>query len=163
MLIYLKNKRKLIVDEFVFKCSVGRGGITKNKYEGDLKTPSGRFKIGHIYYRKDRIPNLLTKLKKIKINRNFGWCNDVNSKSYNRKINILEKKKNEKLFRKDYKYDLLLPIKYNYNKTIPGKGSAIFLHLTKFYKPTAGCIAISKTNFLILLKLINKKTKINIS
>ena len=49
------------------------------------------------------------------------------------------------------------------NKTKLGKGSAIFIHLTNNYKPTAGCIAISKKDFLILLKIISKKTKIKIN
>ena len=53
-------------------------------------------------------------------------------------------------------------INYNIPKRITGKGSAIFIHLTKNYKPTAGCIALDKKDFLILAKLINKKTKIKI-
>ena len=61
----------------------------------------------------------------------------------------------------NYLYFIL--IKYNYKKTIKNKGSAIFIHLTKDYKPTAGCIAISKKDFLILAKLINKNTKILIN
>ncbi len=73
-----------------------------------------------------------------------------------------EKIKHEKLFRKDNKYDLLIPIKYNQKKRILGKGSCIFLHLTKNYKPTAGCIALNKNDFLIMLKIIDKKTKIKI-
>ena len=68
----------------------------------------------------------------------------------------------EKLFRKDFKYNLIIPIKYNWNKRILGKGSCIFLHLTKTYKPTAGCIALNLKDFLIMLKLINAKTKIKI-
>jgi L,D-peptidoglycan transpeptidase YkuD (ErfK/YbiS/YcfS/YnhG family) len=66
------------------------------------------------------------------------------------------------LYRKDYKYDLLIPIKYNFKKRIPGKGSCIFIHLTKDYKPTAGCIALKKKDFLIMLKIIKKNTKIKI-
>ena len=62
----------------------------------------------------------------------------------------------------DYKYDFFIPIKYNFKKVIPGNGSAIFIHLTKNYKPTAGCIALSKKDFLVLIKLINKNTKIRI-
>tara|TARA_B100001027_G_C15963911_1_gene196793 strand:- start:148 stop:435 length:288 start_codon:yes stop_codon:yes gene_type:complete len=94
----------------------------------------------------------------------MGWCDDPKSRHYNKLIKI---KKNsrinyEKLFRKDNKYDLFIPIKYNYNKTIKNKGSAIFLHLTKNYSPTKGCIAMQKRDFLILNKLINKKTKIKI-
>ena len=69
----------------------------------------------------------------------------------------------EKLFRKDHMYDYLIVINYNTKKIIPGKGSAIFIHLTKNYHPTAGCIALKKHDFIILLKLINNKTKILIS
>ena len=70
--------------------------------------------------------------------------------------------KHEKLFRKDYKYDFLIPISYNSKKIKKGKGSAIFIHLTKNYKPTAGCIALRRKDFLILLSLLGKKTKIKI-
>ena len=66
------------------------------------------------------------------------------------------------MFRKDNKYDLVIPIKYNYNKIKVGKGSAIFLHLTKNYKPTAGCIALKKSDFLILLRFIDQNSKIKI-
>ena len=92
----------------------------------------------------------------------MAWCNDVNHKKYNKLIKIDKNIGYEKLFRKDYKYDFLIPIKYNYKKVIPKNGSAIFIHLTKNYQPTAGCIALSKKDFLILIKLINKKTKIRI-
>ena len=72
----------------------------------------------------------------------MGWSDDPRSKDYNREITINKNYKysHEKLFRKDHKYDLINPIKYNYNKPIKNKGSAIFLHLTKDYKPTNGCI-----------------------
>ena len=77
-------------------------------------------------------------------------------------LTILVMKSNEKLKRRDYKYDYFIPVKYNFKKPITGKGSCIFIHLTKKYKPTAGCIAINKKDFLIMLKLIKKKTKIKI-
>ncbi len=94
----------------------------------------------------------------------MGWCDDPKSQFYNKLINIRKKSKfsYEKLFRKDFKYDLLILIKYNYKKVIKHKGSAIFLHLTKNYSGTKGCIALQKKDFLILLKIINKKTKIKI-
>ena len=93
----------------------------------------------------------------------MGWCNDLNSpKKYNKLINTKENIRHEKLMRTDHKYDLLIPIKHNFKKPILGKGSCIFIHLTKDYKPTAGCIALKKKDFLIMLKLFNKKTKIKI-
>jgi L,D-peptidoglycan transpeptidase YkuD (ErfK/YbiS/YcfS/YnhG family) len=93
----------------------------------------------------------------------MGWCNDVSfPKEYNKLLKIQKKIKHEKLKRKDYKYDLIIPIKYNFKKPIAGKGSCIFIHLTKDYKPTAGCIALKKKDFLIMLRFIKKNSKIKI-
>ena len=164
MLISLKNKHTLQVDDFYFSCSIGKKGTSKKKIEGDLKTPVGTFFLEHLYYRKDRVNKPRTKLKCIPIQKYMGWCNDTDDpKKYNSLITIDNKVSYEKLFRKDSKYDLLIPIKYNFKKKIVGKGSCIFLHLTRDYAPTAGCISLNKKNFLILLKLINKNSKIIIN
>ena len=164
MTILVKNKHTLQLDEFKFKCCIGKNGSTNNKIEGDKKTPKGIFKIEKLYYREDRIKKPLTLLKCVKIKKDMGWCNDVRfPKKYNKLFKIEKGIKHEKLKRKDYKYDLFIPIKYNFKKPITGLGSCIFIHLTKDYKPTAGCIALKKKDFLILLKLINKNSKIKIS
>ena len=161
MIIFLKNKHTLNVDDFNFRCCVGKKGKSKNKKEGDKKTPVGSFSIENLYYRSDRIKKPFTDLKCIKIKKNMGWCDDpYNSKNYNKLISVNKNTKCEKLFRKDHIYDLIIPIKYNYQRPIKFKGSCIFIHLTNNYKPTAGCIALKKKDFLILLKLINKKSKI---
>ena len=163
MIILVKNKYTLQVDEFKFRCCIGKNGTTKNKKEGDKKTPKGTYKIENLYFRKDRNKKILTSLKCIEIKQNMGWCNDINfPKKYNKLLKIEKKIKYEKLKRKDYKYDLLIPIKYNFKKTIIGKGSCIFIHLTKDYKPTAGCIALRKKDFLIMIKIIKKNSKIKI-
>ena len=161
MLIKLKNKETLIIDDFKFKCSIGKKGIKKHKIEGDKSTPKGLFTLGKLYYRADRVDKPKTKLDINKIEKNMGWCNESRSKYYNSLIKISKKNKYEKLFRNDYKYNYVLVINYNAKKT-PHKGSAIFIHLTKNYKPTVGCIALKEKDFLIMLKLINKKTKIKI-
>ena len=164
MTIYLKDKHTLQVDDFRFKCCIGKNGISKNKVEGDKKTPVGFFGIENLYYRNDRLKKPLTKLKCVKINKNMGWCDDTNdSKNYNKLIKNKKKIKCENLFRRDTKYDLIIPIKYNFLKPVKSKGSCIFIHLTNDYKPTAGCIALNKKDFLIMLKIINKKTKIYIN
>lgn len=161
MIIYLKNKYTLQVDDFSFKCAVGKLGLTKKKIEGDQKTPKGIFNIENLYYRKDRVNKPETKLKTISIKESMGWCNDAkNKKNYNRLIKVNKKIKHEKLFRNDNKYNFLIPIKYNFKQRILGKGSCIFIHLTQNYKPTAGCIALKEKDFLILLRIINKKSKI---
>ena len=164
MTIILKNKETLIFDDFIFKCSIGRNGLARSKVEGDKKTPIGTFTLGNLLYRNDRNSRPLTKLKCIPIKKNMGWCDDIKSKKYyNKLINIRKNLRHEKLFRKDYKYDFMIPINYNSKKTKLGKGSAIFLHLTKNFVSTLGCVAIKKKDFLILLKLINKNTKIRLT
>jgi len=162
MTIILRNKDTLEVDEFVFKCCVGKNGLSFNKKEGDKKTPKGIFNLGHLYFRADKIKKIKTNLKLIKINKNMGWCNDCKSKNYNKLIKTNLKEKHEKLYRKDYKYDLFIPILYNFKNPITNNGSCIFLHLTNNYYPTAGCIALKKKDFIILAKLINPQTKIQI-
>ena len=161
MSILLKNKDTLIFKDFIFKCSIGKKGLSTKKVEGDKKTPVGTFSLDKLYYRHDRIRKPKTKLKCIPIKKNMGWCDDIKSKkNYNRLINIKLKVRYEKMYRSDRKYDLVVPIKYNFLKPKLGKGSAIFLHVTKNVIPTSGCIAIKESDFLILLRLINKKTKI---
>ena len=164
MIIIVKNKDTLLIDDFKLKCSVGKKGCSKDKIEGDFKTPKGTFRLGNIYYRSDKCQKPLSRLKVIPIKKNMGWCDDPKSKFYNKLIKIKKNSKigYEKLYRKDSKYDLLILIKYNYNNVVKFKGSAIFLHLTKNYSTTKGCIAVKKKDFLILAKLINKKTKIKI-
>jgi L,D-peptidoglycan transpeptidase YkuD (ErfK/YbiS/YcfS/YnhG family) len=164
MRIYLKNKHTLQVDDFNFKCCIGKNGLSYKKIEGDKKTPIGTFKIGNLYYRKDRINRPKTKLRCIQIRSEMCWCDDVRDiKKYNKLIYISKNIRHEKLYRKDFKYDLLIPIKYNFKKRTIGKGSCIFLHLTNNYKATAGCIALKKKDFLIMIKIINKNSKIEIS
>ena len=162
MLINLKNKDTLEFDEFKFKCSIGKKGLKKNKIEGDKCTPRGLFDLGTVYYRSDRVQKPQTLLKTKIIKKDTAWCDDPASKFYNKEMRINKSINHEKLYRIDHKYDIVLIIKYNYKKVVSGKGSAIFIHLTKDYKPTAGCIVLKKKDFLILLKLLNKKNKIKI-
>ena len=161
MLIKLKNKETLVIDDFKFNCSIGKKGTKNNKIEGDKTTPKGLFSLGKLYYRADKVKKPETKLKIKIIKKNMGWCNDSRSKFYNSEVKINNNYRYEKLFRNDYKYDYILVINYNLKK-MPHKGSAIFLHLTKNYKPTVGCVALKEKDFLIMLKLMNKKTKIKI-
>ena len=163
MTILIKDKHTLHVDEFKFKCCVGKKGFAIKKKEGDKKTPKGTFNIENLYFRKDRIKKPKTLLKCVEIKGDMGWCDDIRlPRKYNKLIKIDKKIKYEKLKRYDSKYDLLIPIKYNFKKPIVEKGSCIFIHLTKDYKPTTGCVAIKKKDFLIMLKLIKKNSKIKI-
>ena len=147
--------------DYRIKCSIGKRGIKKKRTEGDKSTPKGIFKIKYLLYRKDRLSGIRTKLKKYSIKKNMGWCDDVNSKKYNKLIILPSNLKHEKLYIKDHIYDLVIVINYNMNPTVKNKGSAIFLHIAKKnYSPTKGCVAISKKNMRILLKNLGKKNKI---
>jgi|TARA_B110000027_G_C16040550_1_gene265177 L,D-peptidoglycan transpeptidase YkuD (ErfK/YbiS/YcfS/YnhG family) len=161
MIIHVKNKNTLIIDDFKFKCCVGKNGIRLNKKEGDFSTPKGLFKLKKLYFRKDRVSIPVTKIKKKIITKNLGWCDDPNHKKYNEEIKIYTRNNKENFYRKDIKYDYLITINHN-DKKIPYLGSAIFIHLTDNYEPTAGCIALKKRDFEVLLNLIDQKTKIKI-
>ena len=161
MIIHVKNKNTLIIDDFRFKCCVGKNGFNSNKKEGDYSTPKGLFGLNKLYFRKDRVRLPKCKIRKKIIKENMAWCDDQDHQRYNEEIKLLTNNHKESLYRKDHKYDYILSINYN-SKKIAGKGSAIFIHLTDDYKPTAGCVALKKKDFEILLNLINKKTKIKI-
>jgi len=158
----LINKKYLTLNNYKAKCAIGKRGIGYKRKEGDLITPKGTYKVKYILYRKDRVKKIQTKIKKIAIRKDMGWCDDPKSKDYNKLIKLPYAYSFEKLFRKDNTYDILIVIEYNTYKTKPFKGSAIFIHLTKNYGPTKGCIALKKNDLLILLKIINKKSKIKI-
>ena len=163
MHILIKNK-KLSFNNYKVKCSVGKRGIGVKKREGDQITPKGKFKIKYILYRKDRVPNLKTKLKKMVINKNMGWCDDPKSEFYNKLIKLPFKYNFERLYRSDNIYDIILVLNFNLNPVQKNKGSAIFIHIAKRnYKSTSGCIAINKKNLKKILKKINKRTLIKIN
>jgi len=155
------KKHLLLYKGYKLKCAIGKSGIVSSKKEGDLATPKGTFKLGLLYYRKDRNKSLVSKIKKRVIKKSMGWCNDIGSKKYNQEIYFPFKFRAEKLYKKNKIYDIFINIKYNHFPIVKGKGSAIFLHLCdKKYKSTNGCIAVERKNFLKILPLINNKTKI---
>lgn len=146
-----------------FRCALGKNGIGKKKSEGDNITPRGNYKIIRIYYRKDRVKKISSKFKLISIKKNMGWCDDPESKFYNKLIRIPSSIKHERLYRNDHLYDIVIPINYNMNPTIKNKGSAIFLHLSKKnYTPTKGCVGLRKIHLLKILKIIKPNTKIKL-
>ena len=163
MHILIKNK-KLFFNNYKVKCSIGKRGIGIKKREGDQITPKGKFKIKYILYRKDRVPNLKTKLSKLVIHKNMGWCDDPKSKFYNKLVKLPLKYNFEKLYRSDNTYDIILVLNFNLNPIHKNKGSAIFIHVAKKnYKKTAGCVAINKKDLKKIVKKINKRTVININ
>ena len=162
-MIIVKKSGYLKYKNFKFRCALGKGGIKQKEREGDFITPKGKFKLIKIYYRSDRIKKINSTLKKIKIKKNMGWCDDVSSNCYNKQIKINKKISHEKLHRKDNVYDIIVVLNYNLNPIIKGKGSAIFLHVAKKnYNKTQGCIALKKNELLYLISKIKKNTQIRI-
>ena len=129
--IYLIKNKLLIYGNYKVKCAIGKRGINKKRKEGDLITPKGSFNIKKVLYRKDRVKGLKTKLKKIVIDKNFGWCDDPKSKKYNQLIKYPFNYSYEKLYRKDGIYDIILVLSYNMNPIRKNIGSAIFLHVAQ--------------------------------
>ena len=163
-MIIVKKSGYLQYKNLKFRCALGKAGIKKKEKEGDNVTPKGVFKISSIYYRPDKIKNIITTIKKIKIKKNIGWCDDPNSHFYNQPISLPNKFGHEKLYRNDSLYDLILVLNYNVNPIIKNKGSAIFIHIAKKnYKKTRGCVALKKNHLIELISKIKKNTKIKIN
>ena len=159
----LINKRYLTFKQYKVKCALGKRGIGLKKKEGDLITPTGQYKIKYILYRKDRIKKIQSKIRKIIINKNMGWCDDPRSKKYNKLVNLPFNENYEKLFKKENIYDIILVLNYNMSPIRKNKGSAIFIHIAKKnYEKTKGCIAIKKTELLKIIKEIKINTKVKI-
>ena len=162
-MIIIKKSGYLEYKNLKFRCALGKAGIKKKKKEGDNITPEGTFKIIRVYYRRNKIKNISTLIKKKEIKKKIGWCDDPVSSFYNKEIKLPSKFSHEKLYRKDNLYDLILVLNYNINPIIKNKGSAIFIHIAKKnYEPTAGCIALKKRDLVELLENIKKNTKIKI-
>ena len=159
----LINKKYLTLNNYKAKCAIGKRGIGYKRKEGDLITPKGIYKIKYILYRKDRVKKIQTKIKKIAIRKDMGWCDDPKSYNYNQLVKLPFAYNYEKLFRKENSYDIILILNYNMAPIVKNKGSAIFIHIaSKNYKKTEGCIALKKIHLLKIIKKINKNTKVKI-
>ena len=138
---------------------IGINGFTKNKKEGDGKTPIGTYKTGILFGTHE-----ILKDNYVQIHRNLYWVDDINSKYYNQLIDItkvdVDWKSAEHLIDYQRQYEYSIELKINPNN-IPGKGSAIFLHCS-INKPTAGCIAIEKNKMKEIFKVLKKEAIINI-
>ena len=109
------NKKFLTFSNYKAKCALGKRGIGFKREEGDLITPKGVFKIKYILYRKDRLKKIQSKLRKITIKKNMGWCDDPKSRDYNKLIKLPSKYTYEKLYKKENIYDIILVLNFNMN------------------------------------------------
>ena len=162
MIIVRKNV--LSFNDTSYTCAIGKNGMTGTKKEGDGCTPLGKYSLGVVYFRKDKVILPRLELPTVVINKNLGWCDDVNSCEYNKAINFPFNYSAEKFYRNDDIYDIICVIEHNSNPVIKGRGSAIFIHVARDdYSGTEGCIALCKDDLISILSQINLQTKINIT
>lgn len=148
MELLVKNNH-LFVEGRQIQCAIGLNGLTENKQEGDLCTPIGTFHFDKIYYRADRLGNMKFIINSSMISKYDGWCDDQKSDLYNQYIQFPFHQSAEHLYRIDQIYDIICVINYNTFPIIPGRGSAIFLHIAKpGFSGTEGCIAIEKKELI---------------
>ena len=157
------NKKFLTYNNYKAKCALGKRGIGLKRKEGDLITPKGTFKVKYILYRKDRVKKIQSRLKRIAIKKDMGWCDDPKSSYYNKLIKLPSSYTYEKLYKKENIYDIILVLNFNMSPVLKKKGSAIFIHVArKNFVKTEGCIAIKKTYLLKIIKEIKTSTKVKI-
>ena len=134
-------------------CALGRGGVRRDKQEGDGATPLGRWPLRCVWYRADRLTEPQTVLPVRPIHETDGWCDDVSSPDYNRPVILPHVARHERLWRSDEVYDLLVELGYNDDPPVAPRGSAIFLHVAwPGFPPTEGCVAMAQTDLLALLR-----------
>ena len=144
-------------------CALGRAGISIHKREGDGASPAGSFPMRRLFYRADRVTQLASGLPMRAIARADGWCDDPADPAYNRPVSLPYKARAERLWREDGLYDLVVALGYNDDPVVPGKGSAIFLHIARDdYGPTEGCVALSRADLLEVLKVADKGSRVMI-
>lgn len=145
----------------VYRCALGRGGVGEKQNEGDGITPIGLFPLREVYYRADRLEKPRTGLPIRETQETDGWCDAPTDPHYNRLIEKPFAASHEDLWRTDDLYDLIAIIGYNDDPVIPGKGSAIFIHIAKpDYQPTEGCIALERNDLLEILMSCDPESQI---
>ncbi|HWQ08509.1 MAG TPA: L,D-transpeptidase family protein [Holophaga sp.] len=151
-----------------YPCAIGKHGVipADAKREGDGCTPLGTFHLRCLYYRADRLPKgkPATGLQVTALSKDDGWCDAPGDPAYNHAVKLPFAPSHEELWReKDALYDLIVPIGYNDEPVVPGRGSAIFLHIASpAYGPTAGCVAVSKEDLLEILTSVGPASRITI-
>ncbi len=135
-----------------YRCALGHGGVRNDKREGDGATPAGRFPLRRVLYRPDRLSAPTTLLPVSPLAPDDGWCDDPTDPQYNRPVRLPYAARHEELWRADALYDVIVVIGHNDAPVVPGKGSAIFLHLANAdYRPTQGCVALIRQDLLDVL------------
>ena len=136
-----------------WRCTVGAGGVREDKVEGDAATPAGTFPLRRIYFRNDRLVLPKVRLPARPISEHDGWCDDPADSAYNRPVRLPYPARHEELWRADALYDVIGVLGWNDAPAVPGRGSAIFLHVARpDYAPTQGCVALAPPDLRAVLQ-----------
>jgi L,D-peptidoglycan transpeptidase YkuD (ErfK/YbiS/YcfS/YnhG family) len=145
-------------------CVVGRRGVVRGKREGDGATPAGKFPLRRLLYRPDRLAGIETGLPVRVLTHADAWCDDPRTREYNTLIQLPFPRHAEPLWRQDHLYDVLIVIGYNDDPVVPGRGSAIFLHVApEGLAGTDGCIAIAFSALLEVARHCTTATVIEVA
>ena len=135
------------------RAAIGPGGIAVKGGEGDGITPKGAWPVREIFYRADRVAPPRTSLPLRAITEDDGWCDAPGDPNYNRLVKLPYPASHEEMWRADHLYDLVAVLGFNDDPVVPGKGSAIFLHLARDgYAPTHGCVALNYDDALAAIE-----------
>lgn len=134
---------RLLFQGTTYHAALGRGGVRRDKQEGDGATPAGLLPVRRILYRADRGPAPACDFRREPIAATDGWCDDPTDRSYNRPVTLPFTSRHEALWRTDAMYDIIAVLGWNDEPVTRGRGSAIFLHVARpDLAPTDGCIAL---------------------
>jgi L,D-peptidoglycan transpeptidase YkuD (ErfK/YbiS/YcfS/YnhG family) len=143
--------------------ALGRSGIKATKREGDGSTPAGRFHPVRLWWRADRLQRPRTALPVRRITPDLAWCEDPADRRYNRSFRRSANEPGDRLRRADDLYDLIVEIDHNTRPRVAGRGSAVFIHIARAsLAPTAGCVALRRSDLQALLGVIGRRTIIDI-
>ena len=136
----------------LFKCVLGRNGVTSDKWEGDGFTPAGTYALRKVLYRRDRVAGFQTTLPTHTITKSDAWCDDPEHEFYNMPVQLPIEASHEKLWRNDPCYDIVVVLGHNDAPVVPYRGSAIFMHVaTADHSPTEGCVALEMQTLVTVL------------
>jgi L,D-peptidoglycan transpeptidase YkuD (ErfK/YbiS/YcfS/YnhG family) len=156
-----KRRGWLTAGAFRIAVALGRAGIKADKREGDGATPAGWFRPVRLWWRADRLPRPATQLPVRPIHADDGWCEDPGDRRYNRPIRLTAEASGDRLRRSDALYDMVIEIDHNVRPRVPGRGSAVFIHVARpGLAPTAGCVAMPAQALRRLLRRLGHGTRI---
>jgi L,D-peptidoglycan transpeptidase YkuD (ErfK/YbiS/YcfS/YnhG family) len=153
-----RRRGTLVAGGAHFPCALGRAGPVALKREGDGGTPRFALPLRRLFFRADRGPRLRCLLPIRAIRPHDAWCDDMADRRYNRLIRRPPGQAEERLWRQDHLYDVIVELGWNDAPVRRGRGSAIFWHLARpGFAPTAGCVAVTGDVFRKVLPRLARR------